>query len=233
MATSPIIGNGNGGDLPPPPSLDADGELREVLRVLSAVREGDFSVRLPGHWSGLVGKIADTVNDVVSANQSMAAQLERVGQVVGKEGKTRQRVRFTSQGGAWAEMESSVNTLMEDLLWPTTEVTRALAAVAQGDLAQTMRLDVEGRPLQGEFLRSATIVNSMIKQLGVFTSEVTRVAREVGTDGKLGGQASVPDVSGVWKDLTESVNSMASNLTGQVRNISEVTIAVASGDLSI
>jgi HAMP domain-containing protein/CheY-like chemotaxis protein len=226
-----MIGNGNGGDLPPP-SLDADGELREVLRVLSAVREGDFSVRLPGHWGGLVGKIADTVNDVVSANQSMAAQLERVGQVVGKEGKTRQRVRFTRQGGAWAEMESSVNTLMEDLLWPTTEVTRALAAVAQGDLAQTMRLDVEGRPLQGEFLRSATIVNSMIKQLGVFTAEVTRVAREVGTDGKLGGQASVPDVSGVWKDLTESVNSMASNLTGQVRNISEVTIAVASGDLS-
>ena len=101
-------------------------------------------------------------------------------------------------------MEQSVNTLIDDLLWPTTEVTRALAAVAQGDLSQTMRLDVDGRPLQGEFLRSATIVNSMIKQLGVFTSEVTRVAREVGTDGKLGGQAEVPDVSGVWKDLTES-----------------------------
>jgi HAMP domain-containing protein len=97
---------------------------------------------------------------------------------------------------------------------------------------QTVRLDVEGRPLEGEFLRSATIVNSMIKQLSVFTSEVTRVAREVGTDGKLGGQAQVPEVSGVWKDLTESVNLMASNLTAQVRNISEVTIAVASGDLS-
>ena len=181
---------------------------------------------------GLVGKIADAVNDVVGANQKMAEQLERVGQVVGKEGKTRQRVRFPRQLGAWADMETSVNTLIDDLLWPTTEVTRALAAVAQGDLSQTMRLDVDGRPLQGEFLRSATIVNSMIKQLGVFTSEVTRVAREVGTDGKLGGQAEVPDVSGVWKDLTDSVNSMASNLTGQVRNISEVTIAVASGDLS-
>ena len=95
-----------------------------------------------------------------------------------------------------------------------------------------MRLDVDGRPLKGEFLRSATIVNTMIKQLGVFTSEVTRVAREVGTDGKLGGQAQVREVSGVWKDLTESVNSMASNLTAQVRNIAEVTIAVASGDLS-
>ena len=129
-------------------------------------------------------------------------------------------------------MEASVNTLIDDLLWPTTEVTRALAAVAKGDLLQAVRLDVDGRPLEGEFLRSATIVNTMIEQLGVFTSEVTRVAREVGTDGKLGGQAQVRDVSGVWKDLTDSVNSMASNLTAQVRNISEVTIAVASGDLS-
>ena len=129
-------------------------------------------------------------------------------------------------------MESSVNTLIDDLVWPTTEVTRAIAAVAQGDLLQTVRLDVDGRPLKGEFLRSANIVNRMIKQLGVFTSEVTRVAREVGTDGKLGGQAKVREVTGVWKDLTESVNSMASNLTAQVRNIAEVTIAVADGDLS-
>ena len=129
-------------------------------------------------------------------------------------------------------MEVSVNTLIDDLLRPTTEVTRAIAAVAQGNLTQTVRLDVDGRPLEGEFLRSATIVNTMIQQLGVFTSEVTRVAREVGTDGKLGGQAQVPGVSGVWKDLTESVNSMASNLTAQVRNIAEVTIAVANGDLS-
>ena len=104
--------------------------------------------------------------------------------------------------------------------------------MAQGDLQQTVPLDVDGRPLQGEFLRSAKIVNAMIKQLSVFTSEVTRVAREVGTDGKLGGQAQVREVTGVWRDLTESVNSMASNLTGQVRNIAEVTIAVANGDLS-
>jgi HAMP domain-containing protein/CheY-like chemotaxis protein len=222
----------NGHDLPPPALGGSEEELRELLRVFLAVRRGDFSVRLPGHWTGLVGKIADAVNDFVDANQKMADQLERVGQVVGKQGKTRQRVRFPAQTGAWVDMEGSINTLIDDLLWPTTEVTRALAAVAQGDLSQNMRLDVDGRPLQGEFLRSATIVNSMIKQLGVFTSEVTRVAREVGTDGKLGGQAQVPDVSGVWRDLTDSVNSMASNLTGQVRNISEVTIAVASGDLS-
>src|SRR5678810_643003 len=129
-------------------------------------------------------------------------------------------------------MEASVNTLIDDLVWPTTEVTRAIAAVAKGDLLQTVRLDVDGRPLEGEFLRSATIVNTMLEQLGVFTSEVTRVAREVGTDGKLGGQAQVRDVSGAWKDLTDSVNAMASNLTDQVRNIAEVTTAVARGDLS-
>ena len=222
----------NGGGAPPPSPPGPQVEMREILDVLLAVRDGDFSVRLPGHWTGLEGKIADALNEVVAANRKMAAQLDRVGQVVGKEGKTKQRVRFPRQTGSWADMETSVNTLIDDLLWPTTEVTRALAAVAQGDLSQTMRLDVDGRALQGEFLRSATIVNSMIKQLGVFTSEVTRVAREVGTDGKLGGQAEVLDVSGVWKDLTDSVNSMASNLTGQVRNISEVTVAVASGDLS-
>src|SRR5204862_324852 len=162
----------------------------------------------------------------------MAEQLEKVGDQVGKQGKTRHRVKFGQSVGAWGEMESSVNTLIDDLLWPTAEVTRAIAAVAQGDLLQTVHLDVEGRPLKGEFLRSATIVNTMIKQLSVFTSEVTRVAREVGTEGKLGGQAQVRDVTGVWKDLTESVNSMASNLTAQVRNIADVTIAVATGDLS-
>jgi len=232
MATQ-LFEQENGGPTSPPEGVGgSQEELRELLRVFLAMREGDFSVRLPGHWTGLVGKISDAVNDVLSANEKMAEQLDRVGQVVGKEGKTRQRVRLPRQAGAWADMESSVNTLIDDLIWPTTEVTRALAAVAQGDLTQNMRLDVDGRPLQGEFLRSATIVNSMIKQLGVFTSEVTRVAREVGTDGKLGGQAEAPDVSGVWKELTDSVNSMASNLTGQVRNISEVTIAVASGDLS-
>ena len=141
-------------------------------------------------------------------------------------------MRFHSAKAAWGEMEVSVNTLVDDLLRPTTEVTRAIAAVAKGNLTQTVQLDVDGRPLEGEFLRSATIVNTMIQQLGVFTAEVTRVAREVGTDGKLGGQAQVPGVAGTWKDLTDSVNSMASNLTGQVRNIAEVATAVASGDLS-
>jgi HAMP domain-containing protein/CheY-like chemotaxis protein/signal transduction histidine kinase len=196
------------------------------------MRVGDFSVRLPVNVGGVEGKIADTFNEIVSANQTLAKQLEGVGQGVGREGRTRQRVKLGVSHGAWGEMESSINTLIDDLLWPTTEVSRAIAAVAQGDLLQTMRLDVDGRPLMGEFLQSAATVNTMIKQLGVVTSEVTRVAREVGTEGKLGGQAEVPGVTGVWKDLTESVNSMANNLTGQVRNISDVTIAVASGDLS-
>jgi HAMP domain-containing protein/signal transduction histidine kinase/DNA-binding response OmpR family regulator len=207
-------------------------QTNALLTALLALRDGDFSVRLPRHWTGSNGKIADAFNDIASANAQMANELTRVGTVVGKHGKTRQRVRFGRVTGAWGDMETWVNALIDDLLWPTTEMTRALAAVAQGDLMQTVRLDVDGRPLEGEFLRSATIVNTMIRQLGVFTSEVTRVAREVGTDGKLGGQAKVQDVSGVWKDLTDSVNLMASNLTAQVRNIADVTIAVANGDLS-
>jgi HAMP domain-containing protein/CheY-like chemotaxis protein len=207
-------------------------ELSLLLSSLQTMRDGDFSVRLPGTWTGLPGKLADTFNEIVSSNQQIAHELRRVGQVVGKEGKTRERTQFHQPRGAWGEMEVSINTLVDDLLQPNTEVTRAIAAVAQGNLTQTVRLDVDGRPLEGEFLRSATIVNTMIQQLGVFTAEVTRVAREVGTDGKLGGQAQVPGVAGTWKDLTDSVNSMASNLTGQVRNIAEVATAVASGDLS-
>ncbi len=207
-------------------------DLALILASLQTMRDGDFSVRLPVAWVGLQGKIADTFNDIVAANEQMSRELNRVGQAVGKEGKTRERTRFQQSRGSWGSMEASVNNLIEDLLRPTTEVTRAIAAVAQGNLAQTVRLDVGGRPLEGEFLRSANIVNTMIQQLGVFTAEVTRVAREVGTDGKLGGQAQVPGVAGTWKDLTDSVNSMASNLTGQVRNIAEVATAVASGDLS-
>src|SRR5687768_10162880 len=206
--------------------------LPALFSALQAMKNGDFSVRMNSTDTGLEGKIADVFNEIVAANQQMADQLRRVGQSVGREGKTKQRVKFGLAGGSWGDMESSVNGLIDDLLWPTTEVTRAVTAVARGDLVQTVPLDVDGRPLKGEFLRSANIVNTMIKQLGVFTSEVTRVAREVGTEGKLGGQAQVTEVTGVWRDLTESVNSMANNLTGQVRNIAEVTIAVANGDLS-
>src|SRR5207247_1868928 len=207
-------------------------DTRELLRVLLATRNGDFSVRLPSDWAGIDGKIADAFNDIMLANQTMAGELERVSRVGGLEGNIRHRAAFSPAGGAWRRIEESVNSLISDLVWPISEITRTIGGVAKGDLTQVMSLEVDGRPLEGEFLRSAKICNTMIAQLGVFTSEVTRVAREVGTEGKLGGQAKVKNVSGVWKELTDNVNSMASNLTAQVRNIAEVTIAVAKGDLS-
>src|SRR5258708_4859094 len=234
-APKPRNGGGKGGSRKAAVNGDAtvpELNQHQLLNALHAMQAGDFSVRLPGHQIGVAGKICDAFNTIVAANQRIAQQLEHVGEVVGQQGKTRTRVRFGLSDGAWADMEGSVNALIDDLLWPTTAVTRTVTAVARGDLLQTVPLDVDGRPLKGEFLRSANIVNTMIKQLSIFTSEVTRVAREVGTDGKLGGQAQVREVTGVWKDLTESVNSMASNLTAQVRNIAEVTIAVANGDLS-
>src|SRR2546430_7466650 len=153
----------------------APADLSAILAGLQSVRDGDFSVRLPGSWTGLAGKIADTFNEIVAANQQMAHELKRVGQVVGKEGRTRERTKFHESRGAWGAIEVSVNALVEDLLRPTTEVTRAIAGVAQGNLTETVRLDVDGRPLEGELLRSANIVNTMIQQLSVFTSELTRV----------------------------------------------------------
>src|SRR5258708_16241771 len=189
----------------PAPNATPNGQpdpLQDLLHALQAMRAGDFSVRMTGDHIGIEGKIADTFNEIVAANQRMAQQLERVGQVVGREGKTRQRVKFGLASGSWADMEGSVNTLIDDLLWPTREVTRAGAAVAQGDLLRTVQLEVDGRPLGGEFLQSATIVNTIVKHLSVFTSEATRVAREVGTEGKLGGQTQGPRATGVCKYLT-------------------------------
>ncbi|MCY7354496.1 MAG: HAMP domain-containing protein, partial [Lysobacter sp.] len=206
--------------------------MQELLVAMHAVRGGDFSVHLPLHWDGVAGKLAETFNDITIANRRLCHDLGRVGEKVGREGQTRQRIAPANRQGAWAVMEESVNGLIDDLVRPIETVTAAVAAVAKGDLTKTVPLEADGRPLQGEFLRSANIVNRMIDQMGEFSSEVTRVALEVGTAGKLGGQAKVKGVSGVWKDLTDSVNQMANNLTAQVRNISEVTIAVANGDLS-
>src|SRR6185436_16880386 len=148
-------------------------ELYELLRALEAVRSGDFSARLAQGHDGPLGRISILFNEIVAANENMARQLERIGKAVGEQGRTRQRVKFGVSTGAWGDVETSVNGLIDDLVWPTTEVTRVISAVAQGDLLQTVRLDVDGRPLKGEFLRSANIVNTMIKQLSVFTSEVT------------------------------------------------------------
>src|SRR5205085_10974124 len=155
-------------------------------------------------------------------------EFERIGTVVGKEGKIKQRAALGAATGSWAAWVHSVNSLIGDLVQPTEEVARVIGAVAKGDLSQRIALENEGNPLKGEFLRIGKTVNKMVDQLGSFASEVTRVAREVGTEGKLGGQAVVTGVAGTWKDLTDSVNSMAGNLTSQVRNIAEVTIARAT-----
>ncbi|MGH7820852.1 MAG: HAMP domain-containing protein, partial [Candidatus Binatia bacterium] len=199
---------------------------------MSGLLRGDFSVRLPEHLGGVDGKIADAFNHVVELNARMASELERLSTAVGKEGKISERASLGDVSGAWAASVTSVNGLIANLVHPTSETARVIGAVARGDLSQTMALEIAGRPLKGEFLRTARTVNTMVDQLGSFASEVTRVAREVGTDGKLGGQAQVKGAAGTWKDLTESVNLMAGNLTAQVRNIAEVTTAVAKGDLS-
>jgi HAMP domain-containing protein/CheY-like chemotaxis protein len=204
----------------------------QLLLVMLAFRNGDFRARLPSDLTGLEGKIADAFNDVIEMSEHRVRETERVSKSVGKAGKLKRRMIVPDARGGWADEVAAINMLIDDLVWPTTEVTRAVGAVAKGDLAQSMALEVDGRPLEGEFLKSAKLVNKMIDQLSVFTSEVTRVAREVGTEGRLGGQAQVKEVSGVWKELTESVNHMARNLTDQVRNIADVTIAVAHGDLS-
>ncbi|HEX8521656.1 MAG TPA: HAMP domain-containing protein [Tepidisphaeraceae bacterium] len=203
-----------------------------LLATLRAFKNGDFSVRLPLDLDGMDGKIADAFNEVISLNQQMSDELERMSRVVGKEGKISQRAGIGPVSGSWEANIASVNTLISDLVHPISETARVIGAVAKGDLSQTMAMEIEGRPLSGEFLRTARTVNTMVAQLGSFASEVTRVAREVGTEGKLGGQAKVKGVAGTWKDLTDSVNSMAGNLTSQVRNIAAVTTAVARGDLS-
>ncbi|AVH69038.1 HAMP domain-containing protein [Nostoc sp. 'Lobaria pulmonaria (5183) cyanobiont'] len=207
-------------------------DLNQLLRTLNAVKQGDFSARMPIDHTGVAGKIADTLNNIIDQNERMAAELQRIGNVVGKEGKIADRASLGDVRGSWSDCVTSVNTLITDLVQPTAETTRVIRSVANGDLSQTIATEIDGRPLQGEFLQTANIVNTMVDRLGSFASEVTRVAREVGTEGKLGVQAEVQGVAGTWKDLTDNVNLMAGNLTGQVRNIAEVATAIANGDLS-
>ena len=211
-----------------PQKLDTD----LLLQTLAAFKAGDFSARLPETWTGVAGKIADSLNDVMGKNERFSQELVRLRQVVGKEGRISQRIFTGGSDGGWAASIHSVNDLVEDLVRPTSETARVITAVAGGDLSQTVPLEVDGIALQGQFARTARTVNTMVSQLSSFASEVTRVAREVGTEGRLGGQADVRDVSGTWEDLTDGVNIMAANLTDQVRNIAEVTTAVANGDLS-
>src|ERR1700750_665270 len=227
------------GDGPSPPGNGQTPDARisgpalaRVEQALRAAAGGDFSVRLPARRRDSIGALEAAYNQLAARNAALEAELVRVGQIIGREGRMTERARLQGAEGAWGRTIDSVNGLIDDLVRPTTEVARVIVAVAEGDLSQKMALGIAGRPVKGEFARIGTTVNSMVDQLSSFADEVTRVAREVGTEGKLGGQAVVPGVAGTWKDLTDSVNFMASNLTDQVRNIAQVTTAVANGDLS-
>src|SRR5215470_5341065 len=208
-----------------------DALLSELALALKAARRGRLDVRLPRR-SGLPGEVVDQFNELVDVLERRNRNLLRISRVVGREGRMSQRLDEEALDGLWAEGAHAVNSLIDDLVGPIAEIARVIAAVAEGDLSQHMALEIEGRPLRGEFLRIGRTVNTMVGQLSSFADEVTRVAREVGTEGKLGGQAEVPNVAGTWRALTDSVNIMASNLTNQVRSISSAATAIAQGDLS-
>ncbi len=217
---------------PPADGSGDDPALIELEQALRRAAAGDFGIRLAADRTDAVGRLQSAYNELAQRNSALEAELVRVARIIGREGRMTERASLDGADGAWRTTIGSVNGLIDDLVRPTTEVARVIVAVAEGDLSQKMALEIEGRPVKGEFARIGATVNSMVDQLSSFGAEVTRVAREVGTEGKLGGQAEVPGVAGTWKDLTDSVNFMASNLTDQVRNIAQVTTAVANGDLS-
>src|SRR5579862_5465189 len=226
--TAPFTSNGNGLH-----SAARDSEdYKMILSVLTEVKKGNFTVRMPIDKFGVQGKVYDTLNDIIALNEQMMLEFMRAGNTIGKKGKLTQRIESPSAKGSWGTGVESLNSLISDLVHPTIEIAHVISSVAKGNLSQQMPLEIGGHTLKGEFARIAKEVNDMVRQLNLFSMEVTRVAREVGSEGKLGGQAKVKGVDGVWKDLTDSVNQMGSNLTAQVRNIAEVTTAVAKGDLS-
>src|SRR5260370_10859886 len=164
-------------------------ELKQLLNALIAFKRGNFSVRLPEDWTGLAGKVADTFNDVIAINERMSHELERITRVVGKEGRISQRVSLGAVSEGWSDSIGCINVLIGDLVLPTSEMARVIGAVAEGDLAKAVATEIEGRPLQGEFLRTAKTRNTIVNPLSAYASELTRVAREVGTSGTLAGQA--------------------------------------------
>ena len=192
--------------------------LKQLLTVLDAYRKGDFSTRMPNDLVGLPGKVADTLNDIIDRGVETTIEFERVAQLVGKQGKLDERIKLPGMKGSWAKLVDSSNAIANDLGSPLNEMLRVVGAVAKGDLSRNVPAEIDGIKLQGQLLKSAQIMNAMVTQLSTFSSEVTRVAREVGTEGKLGGQAEVKGVSGTWKNLTDNVNAKASNLTGQVHS---------------
>ncbi len=211
--------------------------LNRLLTALVSMRDGNFRKRLTVSGEGVMAEIAAVYNEVADRNLHLTGELSRVRRMVGREGKLSERLETGACEGSWAAAIDASNQLVDDLARPVSEVGRVLSAVAEGDLDQRMDLRTQategaGHPLRGEFLKVGRTVNNLVDQLSAFTDEVTRVALEVGTEGKLGGQAQVRGMSGSWKDLTDSVNTMAYRLTAQVRDIALVTTAVAKGDLS-
>ena len=243
--TTPAARGGRSGAAPrgaagrrPGHSRDAEpADLRKLLTALTAMRDGNFKRRLSVPGDGPLAEIAAVFNEVAERNQHLTGELARVRRAVGREGRLSERLETGAGEGAWMAAVDNCNALIDDLARPMAEVGRVLTSIAEGDLEQKMELrsvhtSGVSHPLRGEYLRIGRTVNGLVDQLSEFTDEVTRVAIEVGTEGKLGGQARVRSVSGSWKDLADSVNTMAGRLTAQVRNIAEVTTAVAKGDLS-
>ncbi|MGW5330840.1 HAMP domain-containing protein [Streptomyces sp. NPDC004014] len=208
-------------------AVPGEQELRRLLAGLTAVRDGDFGTRLPDDSSGLMGDIATVFNGMVDQLSVFTSEVTRVAREVGTEGTLGGQAEVPGVSGTWADLTDSVNAMAGNLTTQVRDIAQVATAVAKGDLSQ--KIDV---PARGEILQLKETVNTMVDQLSAFADEVTRVAREVGTEGRLGGQAQVPGVAGVWRDLTDSVNFMAGNLTAQVRNVAQVTTAVAQGDLS-
>ncbi|MFF8393417.1 HAMP domain-containing protein [Streptomyces sp. NPDC016172] len=211
--------------------------LNRLMAALVSMRDGNFRKRLTVSGDGVMAEIAAVFNEVADRNLHLTGELSRVRRMVGREGKLTERLETGACEGSWATAIDNSNALVDDLVRPVSEVGRVLSAVAEGDLSPRMELrtlvpDGNSQPLRGEFLKVGRTVNNLVDQLSTFTDEVTRVASEVGTEGKLGGQARVRGMSGSWRDLTDSVNTMAYRLTAQVRDIALVTTAVAKGDLS-
>src|SRR5437016_1296276 len=205
---------------------------RELLKVLVAFRKGDASIRMPVDRTGIAGKIADTLNEVLDLHEHVVRELERTSAGVGKLGRFEQRASIGRGAGSWASCIDSVNTLVGDLVRPSKEIARAIAGIAKGDLSQKLSLDVDGVSLQGEFARTVRIVNTTMGQLNLFASEVIRMSREVGAEGKLSEQVRVDGAAGAWKDVSDGVNAMTRRLTGQVRSFGAVATAIANGQLS-
>src|SRR5271169_259975 len=208
------------------PRLDRSG-LEQLLAGLTAVRGGDFSTRLAKTGDPLMDEIATEFNGMADQLDLFTSEVTRVAREVGTDGKLGGQAYVPGVSGTWKDLTESVNAMADNLTGQVRNIAQVTTAVARGDLSQKIRVDA-----RGEILELKETVNTMVDQLSSFAGEVTRVAREVGTEGILGGQATVPNVAGTWKDLTDNVNSMANNLTNQVRNIAQVTTAVAKGDLS-